>query len=75
MAQAAGLDGVFDGGSSAAIKYTCEVLSEVLGCNISEGTLYNAREQCFTQLEPVEAQLKAGVEAAAVAYFDETGLR
>jgi len=54
---------------------TCEVLSEVLGCDISEGTLYNAREQCFNQLEPVEAHLKAGVEAAAVAHFDETGLR
>lgn len=54
---------------------TCEVLSEVFGCEVSEGTLYNAREQCFEQLESVEAQIKAGVEASAVGHFDETGLR
>lgn len=54
---------------------TCEVLSELLNCEVSEGTLYNVREQCFEQLADVEAQIKAGVEAAAVAHFDETGLR
>lgn len=54
---------------------TCEVLSEVWGCELSEGTLYNAREQCFKQLKTVEAQIKAGVEVAAVGHFDETGLR
>lgn len=54
---------------------TCEVLSEVFGCEVSEGTLYNAREQCFKQLETVEEQIKAGARTAAVAHFDETGLR
>ena len=33
---------------------TREVLSEVFGCDISEGTLYNARVQCFEQLAPVD---------------------
>lgn len=54
---------------------TCEVLSEVLGCEVSEGTLYNARAQCFEQLAPVEAQIKASIQKAAVVHFDETGLR
>lgn len=54
---------------------TCDVLSEVFDCQVSEGTLYNARQQCFEQLEPVEAQIKAGIQAAAVGHFDETGLR
>jgi transposase len=54
---------------------TCEVLSEVFGCEVSEGTLYNAREQCFEQLETVEQQIKAGVATAVVGHFDETGLR
>lgn len=53
----------------------CEVLSEVLGCDISEGTLYNARLQCFEQLAPVEAQIKESIQSAAVVHFDETGLR
>jgi transposase len=54
---------------------TCEVLSEVLGCEISEGTLYNARAQCFEQLAPVEAKIKASIATSAVVHFDETGLR
>ena len=48
---------------------------EVLGCDISEGTLYNVRSQCFEQLAPVKAQIKASVECAAVIHCDETGLR
>jgi transposase len=54
---------------------TCEVLSEILGCEVSEGTLYTARAQCFEQLAPVEAQIKESIQKAAVVHFDETGLR
>ena len=54
---------------------TCEVLSEVFGFEVSEGTLYNARAQCFEQLAPVEQAIKAGIAAADVVHFDETGLR
>ena len=54
---------------------TREVFSEVFGCELSEGTLYNAREQCFEQLAPIEQQIKAGIEAAEVMHNDETGLR
>lgn len=38
------------------------VLREVFGCEVSEGTLYNAREKCFEQLAPVEQQIKARIE-------------
>ena len=54
---------------------TCEVLSEVFGCELSEGTLYNVRAQCFERLAPVEAQIKASITSSAVVHFDETGLR
>ncbi|MFK8186552.1 MAG: IS66 family transposase, partial [Phormidesmis sp.] len=54
---------------------TCELLREVFGCDISEGTLYTAREKCFEQLEPVEQQIKAAIAQAEVAHFDESGLR
>ena len=54
---------------------TREILSEVFGCEVSEATLYNAREQCFKQLAPFEPQVKAGIEAAEVIHCDETGLR
>lgn len=54
---------------------TCEVLSEVLKCQISEGTLYNVRAQCFERLAPVEAQIKERIMTSAVMHCDETGLR
>ncbi len=53
----------------------CELLSEVFGCEVSEGTLYNARERCYEQLAAVEAHLKSGVQGAEVGHFDETGMR
>ena len=54
---------------------TCELLEDVFGCEVSEGSLYNARERCFEQLAPVAAQVKAAIEAAGVGHFDETGMR
>ena len=54
---------------------TREVLSEVFGCEVSEGTLYNAREKCSEQLVPVEQQIKTSLEAAKVLHCDKTELR
>ena len=54
---------------------TSDLLREVFGCQVSEGTLCNARTTCFEKLEPVEAQIKSNIEQAAVGHFDETGLR
>ena len=53
----------------------CELLSEVFGCELSEGTLYNTRAQCYEQLEPVEQHLKKGMQEVEVGHFDETGMR
>jgi transposase len=56
-------------------KRVCELLSDLLGCRLSEGTLYNARERCYEQLAGVEAHLKAVMQAAEVGHFDETRMR
>jgi len=53
----------------------CDLMSEVFSCEISEGTLYNARQRCHEQLAEVEAHIKSGIQAAEVGHFDETGLR
>jgi transposase len=53
---------------------TCAVLAEVFDCPLSEATLEHAVADCAAQLEPVEAAIKEGVTAAAVAHFDETGV-
>jgi len=53
----------------------CELLSEVLGVEVSEGTLYTTREQCFQQLEPIASDIQATIAASKVVHFDETGMR
>jgi len=52
-----------------------ELLKEVFNCELSEGTIYNAREYCYEQLESVEQHLKEGMQIAEVGHFDETGMR
>ena len=52
-----------------------ELLQEVIGCEISEATLYNTRLRCYEQLAAVEAYIKSGIQVAPVVHFDETGLR
>ncbi len=52
-----------------------ELLSEVLGCSLSEGTLYETRQRCFEWLAEVETSIFEALQQAEVAHFDETGLR
>jgi transposase len=52
-----------------------ELLEEVIGCEISEATLYNTRLRCYEQLAAVESYIKLGIQHAPVVHFDETGLR
>jgi transposase len=56
-------------------KRSCEVLSELLGVRVSEGTLYTTRTQCFEHLELIEEHIQATVGNAKVVNFDETGMR
>lgn len=56
-------------------RRVCDLLREVVGCELSEGTLYNAYAQCDEQLEAVEQHLKAAIQQAEVGHFDETGMR
>lgn len=53
----------------------CEVLRDLLGVGVSEGTLYTTREQCFERLAPIEAGIRQAIQQAAVVHVDETGLR
>ena len=53
---------------------TGEVLADLFGCPVSEGTLESTVGACHAQLAAVEVALKQGVADAAVAHFDETGV-
>jgi transposase len=54
---------------------TCEILSDLVGANISEGTLFNTRSQCFEQLAATEQAIQTEIVASDVVHCDETGMR
>jgi transposase len=54
---------------------TCEVLSDIVGVSVSEGTLFNTRSQCFEQLAPIASNIQAAIVTSDVVHFDETGMR
>jgi len=53
----------------------CELLADLLGCPLGEGTLANIISQCDDLAEKPVAQIKEMIEQASVAHFDETGSR
>ena len=52
----------------------CEVLSDLVGAEISEGTLASLIERCSQNLREVEAHIKEALVKADVLHQDETGL-
>jgi transposase len=54
---------------------TCEVLNDLLGVKVSQGTLYNTKAQCFEHLAPIEQDIQQTLLKSTVAHFDETGMR
>jgi transposase len=54
---------------------TQELMKDIFGCKISEGTIYNQVQKCHEVLEPVEAEIKEKLIDAKVGHFDETGMR
>jgi transposase len=52
----------------------CEVMQDLLGPTMSEGTLQTLVQRCAERLCPVEQQIKAALSQAEVLHQDETGL-
>ena len=53
----------------------CELCETVFGFTPSEGTIYNALNHCYEELEPFEEEIKAKLREAEVLHCDETGCR
>jgi len=53
----------------------CEVLNDLMGVKVSEGTLYNSRSECFEHLAPIEQEVRESLTNAKVLHCDETGVR
>jgi len=54
---------------------TCELLDDLLGCPMSQGTLANVISECDDRVEEPVAQIKERIAQAPIAHFDETGSR
>lgn len=54
---------------------TSELMADLFGSSISEGTLHSVVQTCYEGLEDTEQQIKRGVQQAQVGHFDETGMR
>ena len=54
---------------------TCELLNDLFGCAMSEGTLANIISQSDELAANPVARIKKLIEQASVAHFDETGSR
>jgi transposase len=52
---------------------TCEILSDVLGVELSEGSLARLIERCAANLTTVEESIKQALISAPVLHQDETG--
>jgi transposase len=52
----------------------CEVLGDLVGIPLSQGTLARLIERCAAHLHPVEEQIKEALVKAEVLHQDETGL-
>src|SRR6266566_9262707 len=52
----------------------CEVMRDLLGVQMSEGTVWELIKRCALALVPVEQQIKEALKKAEVIHQDETGL-
>ena len=52
-----------------------EMMADVFGVNLSQGTIKNLQTRCYNHLEGFEEAAKAQLIKAKVAHFDETGMR
>src|SRR5260221_6153373 len=52
----------------------CEVMGDLLGAQVSEGTVWELIKRCARQLGTVEQQVKAALIQSDVIHQDETGL-
>jgi transposase len=56
------------------LERTCEVLSDLLGVQMSEGTVGELIKRTACELAPVEQQIKEALSEAAVIHQDETSV-
>ncbi len=57
------------------LERAAEILSDIIGQKVSEGTLVNVNNRLYKKLEEVEDSIKQQLIDSSVVHFDETGMR
>jgi len=57
------------------LERAAEILSDIIGQKVSEGTLVNVNNRLHEKLEEAEASIKQQLIESPVVHFDETGVR
>ena len=57
------------------LERATEILSDIIGQKVSEGTLVNVNNKLYKRLEKVEGSIKQQLIDSSVGQFDETGMR
>ena len=57
------------------LERAAEIISDIIGQNVSEGTLVNVNNRLYNKLEEVEISIKQQLIESPVVHFDETGVR
>jgi transposase len=52
---------------------TCEMIGDLFGQSVAEGTLWSVLNECADGLAETEERIKQAIRQAPVAHFDETG--
>jgi transposase len=57
------------------LKRTTELVKDLFGLKVSEGTVVSAERECYENLEDAEGEIKEDIIESDVAGFDESGMR
>ena len=57
------------------VKRTTELVKDIFGIDISQGTVIRSGNEAYEKLDPAEKRLKEEIIDSEVAGFDETGMR
>lgn len=63
------------GGQLLPSQRTCDMIRDLLGISVSEGTLFSVLTECAQELEPFELALQDRLIESPLLHGDETGLR
>jgi len=57
------------------LERATEIISDIIGQDVSQGTLVNVNQRLHENLEAFESSIKEQLQASEIVHFDETGVR